>query len=93
MTEQTLQGKNALITGGSSGIGEHTALELARMGANVTIIGRSAERTTAAAQRIRQAIAATSNGHPPATVTTIPLFPQPMRLYVRGVAGPGGDTR
>ena len=55
MSEQPLQGKNALVTGGSNGIGEHTALELARMGANVTIIGRSAERTTAAAQRTHTA--------------------------------------
>ncbi len=71
MTELSLHGKNALVTGGSNGIGEYTALELARMGANVTIIGRNAERTDAAAQRIRQAIAATGNGHPPATVSTI----------------------
>lgn len=37
---QNLQGKNAIITGGSRGIGYHTALNLAKEGVNVAIIGR-----------------------------------------------------
>ena len=39
-----LQGKTALITGGTSGIGSATALSFAREGAQVVVTGRSAER-------------------------------------------------
>lgn len=37
---QSLKGKNAIITGGSRGIGFHTALNLANEGVNVAIMGR-----------------------------------------------------
>ena len=36
-----LSGKDVIVTGGNVGIGRPTALELARMGASVTIIGRN----------------------------------------------------
>lgn len=39
-----LNGKNALVCGGSDGIGKATALELARMGATVTLLARNAEK-------------------------------------------------
>jgi NAD(P)-dependent dehydrogenase (short-subunit alcohol dehydrogenase family) len=39
-----LTGATALVTGGTDGIGAATALELVRRGANVVIIGRSAEK-------------------------------------------------
>ena len=38
-----LEGKNALVTGGSQGIGTATSLELAREGANVCLTYRSHE--------------------------------------------------
>jgi NAD(P)-dependent dehydrogenase (short-subunit alcohol dehydrogenase family) len=41
-----LDGKVAVVTGGSSGIGQYTALELARMGATVIITARNHERLT-----------------------------------------------
>ncbi|NXI38335.1 DHR13 reductase, partial [Galbula dea] len=48
-----LRGLTAIVTGGSSGIGEATALDLARCGARVVLATRSALRGEAAAHRIR----------------------------------------
>lgn len=39
-----LSGKNALVCGASDGIGKATALELARMGATVTLLARNPEK-------------------------------------------------
>lgn len=50
-----MQGKTCLITGGSDGIGYAAAHELARMGAQVVIIGRNAAKTDAAIARIAAA--------------------------------------
>lgn len=48
-----LVGKTALVTGGTAGIGRETALGLARLGAAVTIVGRSHDRGTEAAEAIQ----------------------------------------
>lgn len=39
-----LQGKTALITGGTGGIGQHTAIGLAKLGAHVVVTGRDKAR-------------------------------------------------
>jgi citronellol/citronellal dehydrogenase len=55
ITEQLdLKGRVAIVTGGGTGIGYATALQLARLGANVVIAARSADELEAAAQRIRE---------------------------------------
>jgi NAD(P)-dependent dehydrogenase (short-subunit alcohol dehydrogenase family) len=54
-TMMTMQGRICLITGGTNGIGKSTAMELARMGATVVIVGRNAEKTAQVVEDIRAA--------------------------------------
>lgn len=49
-----MQGKVVLITGGNTGIGKETAIELARLGAQVTITSRNPDKGQAALAEIRQ---------------------------------------
>jgi citronellol/citronellal dehydrogenase len=51
-TAELLEGTVALVTGGGTGLGRATALELARCGANVTIAGRRTEVLEQAAAEI-----------------------------------------
>ena len=48
-----LAGKTCLVTGATSGIGEATALGLARMGATVVVVGRDPAKCEATVARIR----------------------------------------
>jgi citronellol/citronellal dehydrogenase len=50
-----LEGRAILVTGGGTGLGRATALELARCGANVTIVGRRGEVLEQAAAEIAAA--------------------------------------
>jgi 3-oxoacyl-[acyl-carrier protein] reductase len=52
---RSLQGKNAIVTGGSRGIGKGVALELARRGANVLITYNSAQEKAETAVKEIQA--------------------------------------
>ncbi|ATY14340.1 ketoreductase [Amycolatopsis sp. AA4] len=56
MSEEQFSGKAVIVTGGGTGIGQVTAHEFARQGANVLVVGRTAERlaeTAAGFPRIR----------------------------------------
>jgi NAD(P)-dependent dehydrogenase (short-subunit alcohol dehydrogenase family) len=48
----TLEGSTALVTGATSGIGQAVALQLTRLGAEVVVHGRSAERGAKVVQEI-----------------------------------------
>ena len=47
-----MSGKTVVITGGNSGLGLVTAKELARLGADVRIVARNAERGAAAVEEL-----------------------------------------
>ncbi|HEV3162544.1 MAG TPA: SDR family oxidoreductase [Isosphaeraceae bacterium] len=57
--DQTMAGKVCLVTGATSGIGQVTARELARLGASVVVVGRSLQKCEATVSQIRQ-----QTGHP-----------------------------
>lgn len=50
-----MQGKTVLITGGTSGIGQQTAIGLAKLGARVVVTGRNRQRGEEAIREIKQA--------------------------------------
>jgi NAD(P)-dependent dehydrogenase (short-subunit alcohol dehydrogenase family) len=50
-----MKGKTILVTGATNGIGLVAARELARMGAQVTIVSRNAEKCAAVAEEIKTA--------------------------------------
>ncbi|HEX4457852.1 MAG TPA: SDR family oxidoreductase [Polyangia bacterium] len=54
-----MNGKRVLVTGGTAGIGKQTGLELAKLGAEVVIVGRNAEKTAAVVEWLRQESGAT----------------------------------
>jgi NAD(P)-dependent dehydrogenase (short-subunit alcohol dehydrogenase family) len=52
MSGGSLTGKTCIVTGATSGIGEETALAIARLGARVGILARSPDRAEASRERI-----------------------------------------
>lgn len=61
MTERTLDGRTALVTGGSRGIGRACCIRLAQSGANVAVNFRSDE--AAAAETVKLVESAGTRGH------------------------------
>jgi len=51
---KTMSGKVCMITGATSGIGEVTAREIARLGATVVVVGRNPEKCQSTVSRIQQ---------------------------------------
>ena len=51
---QSLQGKNALVTGGSRGLGKAVAIALAKEGVNVAITGRNEVQLAATVNELKE---------------------------------------
>jgi len=54
VTDNIMNGKVCVVTGATSGIGAETAKQLARQGATVIVVGRSAQKSAATVAHIRQ---------------------------------------
>src|ERR1700730_19187813 len=60
-----LLGQHAVVTGGGSGIGAAGALDVARLGARLTLIGRRPDKLTAQARAIQDATSIACAAVPP----------------------------
>ncbi|MEM1294588.1 MAG: SDR family oxidoreductase [Verrucomicrobiota bacterium] len=79
--------KNALIIGGSTGIGLNSAKRLAQRGATITLIGRSPEKLESAANALRLAGAAA------VTTKSVDLYdPNAVDALVREINAPSGPA-
>lgn len=67
-----MKGKVCMVTGATSGIGKITALELARMGAEVVLVGRDRGRTEAALREVKE-----QSGNPSASMFVADLSESP----------------
>ncbi|MFW6190000.1 MAG: SDR family NAD(P)-dependent oxidoreductase [Planctomycetota bacterium] len=68
---QRLAGKNALVTGGSRGIGFAVAEEYARQGAGVALLSRTAEDLRSAAEKLQREVPGAPVTAAPADVTDL----------------------
>jgi NAD(P)-dependent dehydrogenase (short-subunit alcohol dehydrogenase family) len=59
-----LDGRTALVTGATSGLGLETAMALAGLGARVLVAGRDASRTASAVARVSSAAAGSGSAEP-----------------------------
>lgn len=94
-----LQGRHALVCGGSEGIGLATAQALAAMGADVTVLARRPERLAEATaalprvhdgQRHRQVAADASDTRGLAAAVAALCGKYPVHILVNNTAGPPG---
>jgi len=53
MSTAGMQGKTVVITGATAGIGKQTALELAKLGAHVIIVGRNPDKTHGVVEELK----------------------------------------
>ncbi len=76
LADGSLSGRTALVTGGGSGIGRASALLLARMGARVCVVGRTADK-------LDETVAlSTAAGHPEPMSTAICDVREPEQVDV-----------
>lgn len=94
-----LAGKHALVCGGSQGIGRAAALELAQLGADVTVLARSREALQAVVGALPKTHAAQTHGLVAADANDTAAFgaaietlvrTKPVQILVNNSGGPPG---
>jgi len=94
-----LSGRHALVCGASQGIGRAAAIELARLGANVTVLARSAETLKALAAELPRIHASQQHRWQAAdmldtarllTAATDAAAAEPVQILVNNTGGPPG---
>ena len=94
-----LTGKHALVCGGSQGIGQAAAIELAKLGADVTLLARtqdSLDRALAAlsrthAKQVHATIAADTNEHTALKASVeAAVAARPVHILINNTGGPPG---
>lgn len=76
----SMKNRTAVITGATSGLGKETAEQLARLGARVVLVGRSAEKLAATQREI---VAATANSEITIEVADLGLMSEVRNLAQR----------
>lgn len=92
----SLEGKNAVVCGGSQGIGFAIAEELAIMGANCTLVARNKEKLETAVQQLDVTIRQThsiiaadfSNNEDVRKFITALVAKQPIQILINNTGGP-----
>ena len=87
--ELSFTDRTYLVTGGGSGIGKGVAAELVRSGANVMIVGRTADRLAAAAEELRALRPSKSGGEVIAEPADVTDEDQVARLVEKVTAANG----
>ncbi|MBT2119038.1 SDR family oxidoreductase [Dyella sp. LX-66] len=96
-----LSGRHALVCGASQGIGRAAAVELAALGANVTLLARSAEALKALAAELPRTHAAQQHRWQAAdmldtakllTAATDTVAAEPVQILINNTGGPPGGT-
>jgi NAD(P)-dependent dehydrogenase (short-subunit alcohol dehydrogenase family) len=76
-----MNGKICMVTGATSGIGEATSLEVARMGASVVLVGRNPSRCEASVARIKQETGNSSIEYLVADLSSMALVRQVVQQF------------
>jgi len=90
--------KNALVGGGSKGLGKSAAIELAKLGANITLISRNKERLQKALSELPRSdhqthdfiIADSSDAKDLADKVRALLAQKPIHILINNTGGPKG---
>ena len=96
-----LRGKHALVGGGSQGIGRAAAIELAQMGAHVTLLARSADALESAVAELPRVHEAQNHGHIAVDMNDAATLrvkvesaanAHPFHILINNTGGPPGGT-